>query len=58
MNLSFLFLIIATVLAVLAVLPLSNPSQPRPWVSYFWPLSWACFLLSLVFAHGGINWHG
>jgi hypothetical protein len=56
MNFSFVCLLTSLVLAVLAVLPLSSPS--RPWVSYFSPLSWLFFVLSLVLAHHGINWNG
>jgi len=56
-NLSYLVLILALVFAAFACWPWgANPS--RPWAPYFWPLSWFCFLLSLVLSHGGINVHG
>jgi uncharacterized membrane protein YphA (DoxX/SURF4 family) len=59
MNLSFLCLIVALVLAVLSAWPWPAAAPgTRVWYGYFFPVSWALFLLSLVISHGGINTHG
>ena len=60
MNLSFIVLIIALVLAGFGAFGSIAGRGPTPWAGwgYFHPASWFCFLLSLVLAHGGINVHG
>jgi hypothetical protein len=57
-NLSFLVLIIACVLAAFGAWPYWGAPPAPAWRGYFWPASWFLFLLSLCLAHGGINVHG
>ena len=55
MNLSYVFLIVALILAAFAVWPMAAGVT---WRDSRWPASWFFFLLHLVLAGGGVNMHG
>jgi hypothetical protein len=56
-NLSVFLFWAAVLFAALALVPFDRQNPSRPWVAYFWPISWFCFVLAVALTHP-INWHG